>query len=81
MLVYLFRLDGLRTLCAALLDIGLKRRYLLVKVRNVLLDYVCQFLHRERCKSGEAAGIDSWAYANFHWSVVEQGLAFCDWVR
>lgn len=45
-LVNLFRLDSLRALCAALFDIRLERRYLLVEVRNVLLDYVCQFLQQ-----------------------------------
>lgn len=45
-LVNLFRLDSLRALCAALLDIRLERRYLLVEVRDVLLDYVCQFLQQ-----------------------------------
>jgi len=50
---------------------------LLVDPSNILLDYVCEFLSLQSLLD-DSPTKESFAYANFHGTIVEQGFPFSD---
>jgi hypothetical protein len=79
-LVDLFPFRSLgRLLYVLLLDMSLKGSDLLVDSSNVLLDYVCEFLPLRSLLDRSPTG-ESFAYTDFHGTIVEQGLPFSNFV-
>jgi len=64
-----------RLLCVLLLDMSLKGGNLLVDSSNILLNYVCEFLSLWSLLE-DSPTKESFAYANLHRTIVEQGLPF-----
>lgn len=76
MFINLFSLRSLGLLLyVLLLNMSLEGSDLLVDPGNVLLNYVRQFLSLQLLLD-ESPGRESLAYANFHGTIVKQGLPF-----
>lgn len=75
MFINLFSFRSLgQPLYVLLLDMSLKGSNLLVDSRNILLNYVCQFLS-SRLSLEKSPNKKPLAYADFDGTIVEQGLS------